>query len=59
MNADLLKCLAIARPASVTAHAADAKAKIGKAVSVLPRTPFDTLAIVKYVLELARGGEEQ
>lgn len=49
----------MARPASVTAHAADAKAKIGRAVSVLPRTPFDTLAIVKCVLDLTKGGEKQ
>ena len=39
-------CLAIASPAKVTTHAADASARIGKPAAVLPIAPLEKLTMI-------------
>ena len=39
-------CLAIASPARVTIHAAEASAKIGKPAAVLPTAPVEQLTMM-------------
>jgi len=39
-------CLAIASPAKVTIHAADASARIGKPAAVLPTAPLEKLTMM-------------